>query len=100
MRPVLMFSTTTLTIDAWATSEDGICAFTCCGLINVVVRAAPFHKITERFEKFAPRTVKTKLDCPAVTAVGEMLMACGTVAAPATGSLPATPQPSCPKTRA
>ena len=64
-------------VPADATNAAGTLAVNCVALKKVVVIAVPFHKIDEVFMKLLPFTVKTKVDAPVATLLGEILVRVG-----------------------
>lgn len=55
----------------------GTRADNCVALINVVVRAVPFHLMEEVVTKFVPLAISVKDPAPAVAVLGEMLASAG-----------------------
>jgi hypothetical protein len=76
------------TLDALAVASEDISEVTSSELTKDVVCCTPFHRITDRFEKFNPLTANMKAGCVEAIRLGVRLntcaaLACGSEAGPA-----------------
>ena len=70
--PGVVLKTVIAAVPAVATNAAPTGAVNCVLLIKVVVKATPFHLMTELFIKFVPLAVTVNAAAPAVTETGKM----------------------------